>query len=252
MSTASTRNSEMLYGRNAVIEALRGQRQHRRLYVAQGAERQERIGDLLDDARDKRIPVSRLHAHEMDQIAGAVNHQGVALETSLYRYADLDDIVANPQRRPIVFLDHLQDPQNLGTLLRTAEATGVAGLVIPDRRSVSITPAVVNSSAGAVEHLRVARVTNLSRAIETCKQTGYWIVALEHREDAGTLFSAAIPEPTGLLIGSEGKGIGPALMAHCDVVVQIPMVGEVESLNAAVAGSVTLYDLLRRRLEREP
>lgn len=250
MSGSLARGFEILYGRNAVIEAVRGSRQHRRLFVAHGAERQERLAALLNLARDRRIPVLRVHAHEIDQIAGSVNHQGIALETSAYPYADLDEIARDSRRRPIVFLDHVQDPQNLGTLLRTAEATGAAGLVIPDRRSASITPAVVNASAGAVEHVRVARVTNLARAVEACKEAGYWIIALEHREDAGPLFTTTIPEPTGVLIGSEGKGIGPSLMSHCDVVLRIPMVGKVESLNAAVAGSIMLYELLRRRLEQ--
>ncbi len=251
MRPSSAHGTEVLYGRNAVIEAMRGRRQHRRLFVAQGAERQERIGELLNDARERHVAISRLHPNEIDKIAGAVNHQGVALETGQYPYTDLDEIVGDQQQRPIVFLDHLQDPQNLGTLLRTADATNVAGIVIPDRRSVSITPAVVNASAGAVEHLRVARVTNLSRAIEVCKESGYWIIALEHHEDAETLFTASIPTPTAILVGSEGKGISPVLMSRTDVVVRIPMLGAVESLNAAVAGSITLYELLRRRIAGE-
>lgn len=249
LNSSTVRGSEILYGRNAVIEALHGRRRHRHLFVSRGAERQERVAQLLRDAAVLRLPVVRLQAGEFDQIAGDVNHQGVALETSPYPYTDLEDLVADPAKRPIVFLDHLQDPQNLGTLLRTADATGVGGLVIPDRRSASITPAVVNTSAGAVEHLNVARVTNLARAIEMCKETGYWIAALEHSADAGLLFTSDIPEPTGLLIGSEGKGIAPSLMSHCDLVVQIPMVGQVASLNAAIAGSIALYELLRRRLK---
>ncbi len=252
MSRSHGRASEILYGRNAAIEALRGRRRHHRLYVVHGADRQERVAELLEHAGQLGLPVSRLHANEIERIAGAVNHQGIALETGPYPYTDQKEILQDPNRRPIVFLDHLQDPQNIGTLFRTANAAGVAGFVIPDRRSASVTPAVVNASAGAVEHLRVARVTNLGRAIEECKEAGYWIVALEHREEARTIFSESIPEPTGLLIGSEGKGIGPALLAHADLVARIPMIGEVASLNAAVAGSIALYELYRRRLENEP
>ncbi len=247
----ANRDVEVLYGRNAVIEATRGRRQHRRLYVASGADRQDRVAELLNHAHELGLPVSRPHLRDLDRVAGDVNHQGVVLETGGYPYVGLDDVLDQSSQRPILILDHIQDPQNLGTLLRTAEATGVAGVVIPDRRSASITPAVVNASSGAVELLRVARVTNLGRALESCKESGYWIVALEHREDAETLFTSAIPEPTGLLIGSEGKGIGPALVGHCDVMVTIPMVGRIESLNAAVAGSIALYELLRRRLESE-
>lgn len=251
MSSSSRRTSEILYGRNPVIEAMQGRRKHLRLYVAVGTERQERIAALLNEARRRQITISRLHLNEMAQIAGSVNHQGVALETSPYPYVQLESIASSEQKRPIVLLDHLQDVQNLGTLLRTADATGAAGIVIPDRRSASITPAVVNASAGAVEHLNVARVTNLARALESCKEHGYWVVGLEGREDATPIFGSAVPEPTALLIGSEGRGIGPTLISHCDLVLRIPMVGKVASLNAAVAGSVALYELLRRRLSSD-
>lgn len=240
--------SEFLYGRNAVIEALRGTRTHQRLYVADGAERQVRVEILLSDARARNIPIVRLRVNELEQLAGSVNHQGVVLETSSYPYAPLTRILEDSERRPIVILDHVQDPQNLGTLFRTAEATGVAGIVLPDRRAASVTPAVVNASSGAVEHLAVAQVTNLSRASEACKEAGYWITALETSPNARTIFSADIPEPVALLIGSEGRGIGAALVAHCDAFIELPMIGRIESLNAAVAGSVALYELLRRRM----
>ena len=240
--------SELLYGRNAVIEALRGRRTHQKLYVAEGAERQERVESLLTDARSDGVPVVRLRVNELERLAGSVNHQGVVLESSGFSYTSLLDILNDPERRPIIILDHIQDPQNLGTLLRTAEATGVAGVIIPDRRSASVTPAVVNASSGAVEHLAVAQVTNLARALDACKEAGYWITALESDSDATSLFSADIPEPVVLLVGSEGKGIGSSLIAKCDVVVDLPMNGRVQSLNAAVAGSVALYELLRRRI----
>ncbi|HEX7101756.1 MAG TPA: 23S rRNA (guanosine(2251)-2'-O)-methyltransferase RlmB [Nitrolancea sp.] len=240
--------SEFLYGRNAVIEALRGSRTHQKLYVADGAERQERVETLLSDARTANVPTVRLRVNELERLAGSVNHQGVVLETSGYPYASLSTILEDPERRPIVILDHVQDPQNLGTLFRTAEAIGVAGFILPDRRAASVTPAVVNASSGAVEHLAVAQVTNLSRAAEACKESGYWITALESSPDAKTLFTADIPEPTVLLIGSEGRGIGSALIAHCDAFVDLPMNGRIESLNAAVAGSIALYELLRRRI----
>jgi 23S rRNA (guanosine2251-2'-O)-methyltransferase len=242
--------SEFLYGRNAAIEALRGSRIHHKLYVADGAERQERIETLLSDARAANVPIVRLRVNELERLAGSVNHQGVVLETSGYSYGSLATILEDPERRPIVILDHVQDPQNLGTLFRSAEAIGVAGFILPDRRAASVTPAVVNASSGAVEHLAVAQVTNLARAAEAIKEAGYWITALESSPEASTLFSADIPEPTALLIGSEGRGIGTALLAHCDAVVDLPMNGRVASLNAAVAGSVALYELLRRRMSR--
>ena len=241
------RRNDLLYGRNAVIEALRGRRTHQKLYVAEGADRQERVASLLADARLAGVSVVRLQVNELERLAGSVNHQGVMLESSGFPYTSLTDILSDPERRPIVILDHLQDPQNLGTLLRTAEAAGVAGVIIPDRRSASVTPAVVNASSGAVEHLAVTQVTNLARAIEACKEAGYWITALEADSTATSLFSADIPEPVALIVGSEAKGIGSSLLAKCDVVIELPMNGRVESLNAAVAGSIALYELLRRR-----
>ncbi len=245
-----TTRSEFLYGRNAVIEALRGSRTHQKLYVADGAERQERVGMLLSEARAANVPIIRLKVNELERLAGSVNHQGVVLETSAYPYVPLSAVLEDAERRPIVMLDHVQDPQNLGTLFRTAEATGVAGFVLPDRRAASVTPAVVNASSGAVEHLAIAQVTNLSRAAEAIKAAGYWISALESSPEASMLFTADIPEPTALLIGSEGRGIGTALLAHCDAVIDLPMNGRIESLNAAVAGSIALYELLRRRICR--
>ncbi|HEX3724460.1 MAG TPA: 23S rRNA (guanosine(2251)-2'-O)-methyltransferase RlmB [Nitrolancea sp.] len=240
--------SELLYGRNAVIEALRGRRTHQKLYVADGAERQDRIGTLLVDAQQSGVPIVRLRVNEIERLAGTVNHQGVVLESSAYPYASLQDILRDEERRPIVILDHIQDPQNLGTLFRTAEAAGIAGIIIPDRRAASVTPAVVNASSGAVEHLLVNHAVNLARALDECKLAGYWITALESSPAATSLFAADVPEPAALVIGSEGKGIGTSLIAKCDLIVDLPMNGQIESLNAAVAGSITLYELLRRRI----
>jgi 23S rRNA (guanosine2251-2'-O)-methyltransferase len=145
-----------------------------------------------------------------------------------------------------LILDHLQDPQNFGTLLRTAEATGVAGIILPHDRAVSVTPSVVNSSSGAVEHQRVCQVTNLAQSIEVLKKNGWWVAALEGSPDSADLFTATIPEPIAFIVGSEGGGISPGLKKHCDLLLSIPMVGRVASLNAATAGSIALYELFRR------
>lgn len=239
--------TDLLYGRNAVIEALRGRRTHYRLYVAANLERHERIRGLLALASERAVAVSRLRPDELERRAGNVNHQGVLLETGLFRYQHLDQVLEQADGRTLLLLDHVQDPQNLGTLIRTAEASGVGGMIIPDRRAAGITPAVVNSSAGAVEHLNIARVANLTRAITECKQQGYWACALEATSSAIDIYSADIPLPALLVVGSEGSGIGPALTKHCDLTVKLPMHGKVESLNAAVAGSIALYEILRRQ-----
>ncbi|HEU5422043.1 MAG TPA: 23S rRNA (guanosine(2251)-2'-O)-methyltransferase RlmB, partial [Nitrolancea sp.] len=218
------------------------------LYLAEGVERQERVAGLLAEAERRRLPVKRLKAPALEQLAPHVNHQGVLLEVGAYPYVQLDQLLAGAGGRPLVVLDHIQDVQNFGTLIRTADATGAAGLIIPDRRGVSVTPAVVNSSAGAVEHVAIARVPNLARALDETKEAGYWAVGLAAEPPAESIFRSDIPEPALLIVGSEGGGIGPALRKHCDLLVQLPMLGKVESLNAAVAGSVALYELLRRRL----
>lgn len=246
MTPAERPRGELLYGRNAVIEALRGRRALRRLYVAEGAERQARIDALLAAARERRLSVTRLPGADLDRLLGRANHQGVALEAGPYPYVSLTRLLQAAGGRPILALDHVQDPQNLGTLMRTAEATGAAGLILPERRAAGITPAVVNASAGAVELLNVALAPNLSRAIEQCKADGYWTVGLEVGPAAANLFTADIPSPTVLIVGSEGKGTSPLVLRQADVQVAIPMRGRIASLNAAVAGSIALYELLRR------
>ncbi len=243
---------DLLYGRNAVIEAVRaGRRRARRLFVAGDAERQPRVGALLEAARARGVPVTRVTTDDLERMLGPVNHQGVALEASPYPYVSLDALLSEAGGRPILALDHVQDPQNLATLIRTAEASGAAGVVLPERRSAGVTPAVVNASAGAVELLPVALVANLSQALERCKARGYWAVALEAEEPSTDIYRTDIPEPAVLIVGSEGRGIAPLVLEHADLRVRLPMLGRIESLNAAVAGSIALYELLRRRMERE-
>ncbi len=237
---------EYLYGRNAVHEALHGRRRHRLLLVAEGIERHGRIQELVTLAQARRIEVRLVPRRELDRLLGPVNHQGVALETSSYPYVHLDQILNQGGGRPILVLDHLQDPQNLATLLRTAEAVGVAGVVLPERRAAGVTPAVVNASAGAVEYLWIAQVVNLARAVDEARDCGYWVTALEPGPGAHSLFEADIPTPALLIVGSEGRGMSPVLLKRADLQVVLPMHGRVTSLNAAVAGSIALYELLRR------
>jgi len=245
------RISEYLYGRNAVSEALRGRRRHRRLYVAAGIEEHARVAAIIQAARENRLPVSIVPRDQLDRMVGSVNHQGVVLETSPYPYVDLNAL-ADPSPESIVLvLDHLEDPQNVATLLRTAEAVGVRGVILPERRAAGITPAVVNASAGAVEHLQIALVTNLARTVDELRERGYWIIALEPGAAAQSLFVAPLPTPLVLFVGSEGRGLSPILVRRADVQVVIPMFGRVTSLNAAVAGSIDLYEVVRRLLSGE-
>ena len=238
--------SELLYGRNAVAEALRGRRQLRRLFVAEGVREDERLRAMVARAAESRVPVERPPRAMLDDLTRGANHQGVALEATGYPYADFDDVLA--AEGTVLLLDHLQDPQNFGTLLRAAEAAGVAGVVIPHDRAVAVTPAVVNASAGAVEHLRVAQVPNLARSLDTLKQGGRWIVGLERGAGAVDLYAADVPTPTALVVGSEGSGIGQNVRGRCDLLVALPMRGRVASLNAATAGAIALFELLRREV----
>ncbi len=244
---------DVLYGRNAVAEALRaGRRKARMLLLAEGTDDRKTVGDLADLAGARGVEVEYVSRTELERRAPGVNHQGAVLEVGPYPYADYDDLLATMRGNPealLLVLDSVQDPQNLGTLLRTAEAAGVTGVVIPEHRAVQVTPAVVNASAGAVEHLLVAVVTNLVRAVEQAKEAGAWVVAAEAVPEAIAPASADLTGPLVVVIGSEGQGVGRLLRETCDLTVRIPLVGKVGSLNAATAGSILLYEVVRQRME---
>jgi 23S rRNA (guanosine2251-2'-O)-methyltransferase len=243
---------EILFGRNPVLESLRaGRRRARRLFLAEGVQEEGTVSDLLAAARTREVPVHRVPRSELDRLIQGANHQGVALEAASYPYAAVPDMLsaAAAAGEPpfLLLLDLLQDPQNVGTLLRTAEAVGVHGVVLQRRRAVGITPAVVNASSGAVEHLLVAQETNLNHTMEQLKEDGLWFYGLEASPDA-TLYSMAdLSGPVGLVVGSEGAGLRRLVRETCDVILWLPMRGRVESLNAAVAGSVALYAVWQQR-----
>lgn len=246
---------ETLYGRNAVYESLRARRrQFYRLLLADTVRATDIVDDILALAERAGVPVERVPRRHLDWL-GEANHQGVALEASEYPYVDLDDILAESIRRNeppfLLLLDLLQDPQNVGTLLRTAEAVGVHGVVLQQRRAVGITPAVVHTSAGAVEHLLVAQVTNLPETVEYLKARGVWVFGLEAVRGAKPYDQVDFTGPVALVVGSEGEGIRRLVSERCDGMVQLPMRGKVTSLNAAVAGSVVLYEAWRQRKFRE-
>ena len=249
----TTVDRDLLYGRNAITEAIRaGRRKVRALALAEGTDDRKAAGNLAALAADHGIEVEFVSRTELDRRAPGVNHQGAVAAVGPYVYADYDDILAATRDNPnalIVILDSLQDPQNLGTLLRTAEATGATGIVIPEHRAVQVTPAVVNASAGAVEYLPVAVVTNLVRAVEQAKEAGAWVVAAEAVPDAVPPAAADLTGPIVLIIGSEGQGVSRLLRETADITVRIPLVGKVGSLNAATAGSILLYETVRQRMD---
>lgn len=246
------RSHELLYGRHAVREALRARRRRiGRLLVAEGVREGGPIAELLALAQSAGARVERVPRQQLDQRTEGANHQGVALESSPYPYADVEEMLALAERRGedalLLVLDHLQDPQNVGTLLRTAEAVGVHGVILPARRAAGITPAVVNASAGAVEHLLIAEVPNLAQVIERLKQRQVWIAALEDDPRAQDLDAQRADLPLALIVGAEGPGVSRLLRERSDFVLRLPMAGQIASLNAAVAGSIALYLLWRRR-----
>jgi 23S rRNA (guanosine2251-2'-O)-methyltransferase len=245
-------NREWIYGRQAVREVLRaGRRIPFLLRIAEGSQEQKTLADIISLARKQNLPVERVNRRNLDRIAE--NHQGVAIQTGEYPLVHLEDILAQYKQSEspplVLILDQIQDPQNLASLLRTAEAAGVKGVVIPLRRSAGITPAVVNASAGAVEHLQIAQA-NLIHAITEMKKRGIWIAGLDASPEAQPIFQAELDGPLALVVGSEGEGLRPLVKKSCDLLFQIPMYGKIQSLNAAVAGSIGLYLALFRREQR--
>jgi 23S rRNA (guanosine2251-2'-O)-methyltransferase len=243
--------SEVLYGRQAVRESLRaGRRSHERLLLAEGARESVVVQEILTLAQRAGVTVDRVGRDDLG-VRPDAHSQGIALQTSAYPLVELEAITDAARSRGeeplLLILDLVQDPQNAGGLLRTAEAVGVHGVVIQRRRAVGITPAVVKASAGAVEHLLVARVTNLVNAMEMLKKKGLWIGGLEALPDAQSYLRADLSGPLALVVGSEGQGLRRLVRERCDFLVRLPMYGDVTSLNAAVAGSVVLYEVLRQR-----
>ncbi len=243
---------EILYGRQPVREALRaGRRQVFKVLLAAGVKRTGIVGEILALAASKDVPVQVVDRQNLSKLGGEAHHQGLAAEVSGYPYTDLASLwVKSGQSGVPAFLllvDHLQDPQNLGSLLRTAEAVAVSGVVIPGRRAVEVTPAVVRASAGAAEHVRVAQVPNLVRAMEDLKTEGVWLAGLEASPEARLYSQVDLSGPLGLVVGSEGQGLARLVRDTCDFLIRLPMYGHVESLNAAVAGAVALYEARRQR-----
>ena len=234
---------ETIYSRNAVYETLRAKRRQAfSLEIAEGVKEKGRLSDILQLAKERKIPVKRVPRGRLERLKA--NHQGVALEVGGYPYADETDIfeLAEKRKEPlfVLLLDSLNDPQNFGTLLRTAEVVGVHGVVIPLARTVGVTPAVVNASSGASEHLLVAQ-SNLSQAITALKDSGAWIIGLEGGGQAQGPDKVRLDGAIGLVVGSEGEGMRPLTAKSCDILMKLPMKGQIELLNAAVAGSVALY-----------
>jgi 23S rRNA (guanosine2251-2'-O)-methyltransferase len=237
---------ELLYGRRPVLESLRaGRRNFFRVIFGSDPREAQPLAEIAALAREKDIRVDTMRRDWLDQQAHGANHQGVLLEASGYPYVSLDEVLIYAKQRSeppmVLLLDLIQDVQNVGTLLRTAEAVGVHGVVLQERRAAEVTPAVVSASSGAVEHLQIAQVTNLVSAMKEMKARDVWLAGLDTGEDAVNYDKANLKGAIGLVVGSEGSGLRRLVRENCDFIVSLPMKGRVESLNAAVAGSVILY-----------
>jgi 23S rRNA (guanosine2251-2'-O)-methyltransferase len=243
---------EMLYGRNPVCECLRaGRRQVFKLVVAEGARKGGALSEAMTLARKQGVPIQTVDKRQLDRLGKGVRHQGVVAEVDEYPYVSMQDVLAEAEARSeppwLLLLDCLQDPQNLGTLLRTAEVVGVHGLVLPERRSVGVTPAVVSVSSGASEHAQIVQVTNLVRAMKELQERGIWIAGLEAVSGATQVWQADLKGPLALVVGGEGQGMRRLVRETCDYMIELPMRGQINSLNASVAGSVVLYEAARQR-----
>ncbi len=234
---------EWIWGRNPVYEVLRaGKRQAYQLKIARGVDTGGRLGEILALAKKKSIPASRVPKESLTGISN--HHQGVVLQADAYPYVDLDLSLAAAEEMGepplILLLDTLKDPQNLGTLIRTAELIGVHGIVLPYRRTATVTPAVVNASSGATEHLNISQA-NLAQTIARLKEDGLWVVGLEGSPEAQPPDQIDLTGPLVVVVGSEGQGMRALVKDSCDFLLRLPMRGAIDSLNASVAGSVALY-----------
>ena len=238
----------VIFGINAVAEALKA-RGRAFEWVGVAKERKDlRLQKLIQDCRKNSIPVRFLPRVELDRMAGSGSHQGVVAVTSSKQYNDLDDLIAakRGEYTLIVVLDGVEDPHNLGAILRTADAAGADGVIIPERRAAGITGTVVKSSAGASEHLPVAKVTNIARTLEDLKAQNIWTVGLDER-GAKSYDSLDYNMDCAIVLGAEGKGVHDLVARKCDFLVSIPMLGKVPSLNVSVAAGVVLYEVVRQR-----
>ena len=234
------KENNLLFGRNPAVEALRGERTIERVILQDGATGS--VGKIISLAKERGVRIEYRTRQDLDKLAGGKNHQGVVVFTSSYEYKELDDLLDGEL---LILLDGIEDPHNLGAIMRTAECAGATGVVIPKRRSVGLTDTVAKTSAGAIEHLPCARVTNMANAIDKLKENGFWICAADM--DGQELWSSDLGGKLAIVIGNEGSGVSRLVKEKCDFTVSIPMVGSINSLNASNAAAILMYEVLRQK-----
>lgn len=240
-------NKNIIVGRNPVMEALRSDREIEKLVIGKGAEGS--IRKIVGMAKDKKIPITMADKSTLDRISNGSPHQNVAAYVSSYSYCDVEDILEIAEKREeppfIIILDNLEDPHNLGAIMRTAEACGAHGIIIPKRRAVGLTDVVAKASAGAVEYVSCAKVSNIAQTIDGLKDKGVWIYACDM--DGDTYYKTDLKGAVAIVIGSEGFGISRLVKEKCDFVVSIPMVGKITSLNASNAAAILMSEVRKQR-----
>lgn len=243
---------DIIIGRNAVIEALKNDsRTIETLYISNN-KLEGSINTIVGMAKEKKIIIKEVDKRKLDSMCDGETHQGVIAKVTPFKYCEVSDILDLARERGeapfIVILDEVEDPHNLGSIARTAELFGVHGIIIPKRRSASVTATVYKSSVGAIEHVKVAKVTNLNATIDSLKEEGIWVYGADIRAEEYS-YEVDYSGPCALIIGNEGRGISKLTVQKCDKLIKIPMVGKINSLNASVAGGIMMYEVLKGRLK---
>lgn len=242
---------DILVGRNAVMEALRANRSMNKLLIASG-DKDGSIGEIIALAKERGVVIQMVERSKIEAIAAGFRHQGVLAYVAPIEYSSIDDMLELAKEKGeepfLILLDELEDPHNLGALIRTADAAGVHGVLIPKRRNVQLNATVAKTSAGAVEYVKVAQIGNISQTLKELKERGFWVAGADM--DGNSYYEADLTGALVLVIGSEGKGMGRLTKKMCDFIVSLPMVGKINSLNASVAGSILMYESMRQRISK--
>lgn len=253
MKVGMIMEGQYIIGRNPVIEILKSGKEIEKLLLLDG-QLKGSINKILAIAKDEKIIIQHVDKNKLDQISNGGNHQGVAVLTTSYNYSSLDEILGKAKKLDedpfVLILDGIEDPHNLGAIIRTAECAGVHGIIIQNRRAAQVSQGVYKSSAGAVEHTLVAKVTNISDTIEKLKEKGLWIYGADS-DGENYYFHTNLKGPIALVIGNEGKGISRLVKEKCDLLVKIPMSGDISSLNASNAASILIYEVVRQNFDKK-
>lgn len=245
--------SDKIEGRNPVMEALKAEREIDKILVAKGAA-EGSIHKIVGIAKERGIPIQYVERQKLDQLSESHVHQGIIAFAAAHAYVDVEDILKKAEEKGedpfLVILDEITDPHNLGSVIRTANAAGVHGVIIPKRRAVGLTAVVAKTSAGAIEYVPVAKVSNLAQTIDRLKERGLWIIGAD-MDGEKAYYESDLTGKIALVIGSEGKGIGRLIKEKCDFIIHIPMKGEVGSLNASVAAAILMYEAMKQRKGKE-